>query len=161
MTPSLIVPKKLYAIQRGDKLVRFYVTAIITRKSGPHPRHDHSSKIEGFVPNPDGDHNQTLTVSPDDIKGPYEEYAELKAREAAEKKAREDLLAARGALSTQAAELLSKLTGIPVIDRKDYRNHGIQISHGDNIEIDSTHMQTLLDFLKRVEQDITIGSRTA
>jgi hypothetical protein len=81
-----------YALRRGDKLVRFYCTEIVTRKSH---KDNTSSEFFGNVleDKREGEPAISISINTQDLLGPYDEQAELVARrdqEAAERKARQD-----------------------------------------------------------------------
>jgi hypothetical protein len=91
MQASKILPKAIYAIKRGDGYVRFNVTAVVTRRTratgGPH---DYDSVVEGWITEDAQDGKApTITIKPDAVLGPFEEYAELAARKRAEDEASE------------------------------------------------------------------------
>lgn len=75
MQASKIKVHNIYAIKDAkDKLTRFQVTAVVTRRVENHgnPR-DYESTVEGhYFPILDG--SKPITLSPDQILGPYLEF---------------------------------------------------------------------------------------
>jgi hypothetical protein len=92
MQGSKILPGKVYGLDRGNRLVRFNVDAVIQRRDrADGSPHDYKSFVEGFIPEDreDGERPERLTVPAKSLLGPYEDIVELRARAAAEKAERD------------------------------------------------------------------------
>ena len=119
MQASKIIPGKVYAVKRGNELLRFRVnevTTITRRKRGEKANpHDHTSTIEGFfedTPLSGAESTPGIkTVSPDDIQGEFSQYTELVERKKQEQEAHERELAAKRAAARELAVALYALIG--------------------------------------------------
>jgi hypothetical protein len=104
MQASKIQVGKTYAIEREGKLIRFNVESVTTtrfRNTGS--PHDYTSRVQGSILAADaGDSNEAISVKPEAIKGPFEDYVELVARQTAEHEQRN----AKAKAKTDAAEAL-------------------------------------------------------
>ena len=91
MQASKIIPGRTYAVKRGEHLLRFRVTEVLTtirRRSTKVNQHDYTSQIEGVFVDPDIERDgRVATFAPEAVLGEYDEYTELKEREAKEKAA--------------------------------------------------------------------------
>jgi hypothetical protein len=97
MNASKIVPRKTYAIDTPQGLVRFIVDEVVTRRTkATGSPHDYQSEIVGRVHpedcNPGFERGKAYRYDPKAILGPYEEQAELVSRQKAEKAATAYLL---------------------------------------------------------------------
>lgn len=119
MQASKIIPGKVYAVKRGNELLRFRVnevTTITRRKRGEKANpHDHTSTIEGFfedTPLSGAESTPGIkTVSPDDIQGEFSQYTELVERKKQEQEAHERELAAKRAAARELANALYAFVG--------------------------------------------------
>jgi hypothetical protein len=155
---------EVYAINYGedekgdDKLVRFRVTAVVTRRESDHGNpHDYKSKVEGYVFGPDsGGKEATLTIDPGQLLGLYTEHVELVEREMREKAARDAVTAEREAKRKALWLALYDATGIePPADERDF-NAAFKYAYGTGLEIRAEGVEPLLKFfelLKAVKGD--------
>jgi hypothetical protein len=92
MQGSKILPGKIYGLDRGNRLVRFNVDAVIQRRDrADGSPHDYKSFVEGFIleDREDGEMPERLTVPAKSLLGPYQDIVELRERAAAEKAERD------------------------------------------------------------------------
>ena len=146
---------RVYAIQHDDKLVRFTVTAVITRRESNHGNpHDFKSTVEGTIPEQDNDGKPLkLTVPPSALLGLYTEHVELVERQKVERAAAEAAKQAHTAKTKALYEALYEAAGIepPETDR-DF-SAPIRVSYGKtSIEIADKGIAPLLAFFERVKQ---------
>jgi hypothetical protein len=88
MQGSKILPGKVYGLDRGNRLVRFNVDAVIQRRDrADGSPHDYKSFVEGFIleDREDGAMPERLTVPAKSLLGPYQDIVELRERAAAER----------------------------------------------------------------------------
>ncbi len=161
MQASKIKIGGVYAIKRDDKLVEFRVTAVTTRRHGATGSpHDYTSTVEGrLFDKPVGQGSTQLTLKPDELLGPYEDYKELVAKREAEEAAKKADEKKRADLAYTTALLLYEALGIPVppedTSGSRYRRGGIQsydapIRHSERAYDFTVHeaaMQPLHDLL--------------
>ena len=145
----------VYAIKHNDNLVRFRVTAVVTRREAAHGNpHDYKSTVEGYVFGPDsGGKEAALTLQPDALLGLYTEYVELVAREKAEKAKRE---AAEQLAADRTKRLWTALYEAAGIEPPEGdRDYGVAFRLGygrTSIEIADKGVEPLLAFFERVKQ---------
>lgn len=147
MQASKVMPDVVYAIKGPDGCyARFKVDAINTRRfRATGSPHDYKSTVEGTVV----ESGQKLTVEPNEILGPFEEYAEL-----AERKKREDAERARqGAERAQALQelwrMLYERSGQPCPNDPGAYRQPFRIDSGGTIRIDSDGVRMLTAALKQ------------
>jgi hypothetical protein len=125
MQASKIKPEHVYAIKNeGGQLVRFYVSAVVTRRErSTGSPHDFSSTVEGYVTAEDtgtGKRSDKRTLTPDAILGLYVEHVELVEREKREKAEAEAEEKAKAAAHEAQWRRLYELTGLPVPTEKKH-----------------------------------------
>lgn len=127
MQASKIKVGQTYAVRDengGGKLVRFTVTAVVTRRINNHNNpHDYESHVEGYIVEQrvPGENPSIIKRSVDAVLGPYEEHVELlqrKQAEVAEQKRKDEHEKERALLLRR---LLYELIDMPPLD--DDRNH--------------------------------------
>lgn len=132
MQASKITPKKTYAIKHAnDKLVRFVVSEVVQRRvDNTGSPHDYKSHVEGHLV---GEHEK-ITLRPDQILGPFEDYAELlKTKEREDEQHRlAEQQKMNAALSCCRA--LYQKCGLPVPDLSHY-NIPFRVNYGDGITV--------------------------
>jgi hypothetical protein len=92
MQGSKILPGKVYGLDRGNRLVRFNVDAVIQRRDrADGSPHDYKSFVEGFIleDRDDGEMPERLTIPAKSLLGPYQDIVELRERAAAERAERD------------------------------------------------------------------------
>jgi hypothetical protein len=144
------MPHKTYAIYVDDKLARFQVTAVITRRETAHGNpHDYKSAVEGRVPNGEGlGLSKTITVGPDRVLGPFEEYEQLVAQREAEKQAQHLKEEAKKKASEDLWSMLYAKTGVaPPNDPKEYRQPFR--AQFNKIEISEDGVKLLTEYLRQ------------
>jgi hypothetical protein len=155
MQASKIKPHEIYAIKQNDRLVRFCVSAVITRRINNHGNpHDYESTVEGFIPAPDngGKPSDTMTLDPTLLLGPYKEHVELVAREEAEKAERDRITAAKEEKRERLVAALYEATGLerPAEERR-YSSTPFHPSYS-GVDISAEAIDPLLKFLEGVKQ---------
>jgi hypothetical protein len=155
MKATNIIPHKTYAILgENNNLVRFRVSAVVVRRVNAHNNpHDYKSLIEGRIDRndiggvPEDENVPLITVKPDQVLGLYDEYAELAARAAAERTAREN---EKARIKAIAESLWSKL--YEVVDRPRPNDSGdydlFQVSHY-GVEISQRGVELLLAYFNK------------
>jgi hypothetical protein len=153
---------EVYAINYGedekgnDKLVRFRVTAVVTRRESDYGNpHDYKSTVEGIVPAPDNNGKAvTITVEPDALLGLYTEHVELVAREKAEKAKREAEAEAQKAKTRQLFAALYDAIGLtpPAEDERGEYRAPFRLGYGfTDIAINASGVEPLLAFFERIK----------
>lgn len=153
MQASKIIPKQVYAIaiksERGE-LVRFRVSTVITTqtrteaKSSPSEYH---SVVIGNVAQP-GHEPVELRLAPEKILGPYQAYAELEARDAAERQAKDKAEAERKALCKELCDSFYELTRLTRQEVKPYEKHVFDLDYPHGVEIREEGVEPLLAVLR-------------
>jgi hypothetical protein len=158
MQASKIKPGFIYAIEQDDRLVRFRVESVNTKrtKSTGSP-HDYTSEVEGYVVVQDSAKGKpiTRTLAPEAILGEYKDYTELVAREAAEKAARKADSDAKAALTKRLFDTLYRLSGVDQGDPDRYGDYRgpIRLGYaGHDITIQFDAVEPLLKALEAVKQ---------
>jgi hypothetical protein len=153
---SKVVIHETYAIKRNDKLIRFNVSAVVTRRVHNHGNpYDYESWVEGVIVAPDnnGKPSSTLTVKPAELLGLYTEHVELVARSKAEADASNAAMQARKDATTRLAAALYEATGIDPLDNPQDYSAPFRVSHnGEEIDISRKGVAPLLRFFERVKQ---------
>ena len=89
MQTSKIKPGEIYAMKRGDSLVRFHVTEIVTRRSTDDRA---KNEIMGYVVEDriaGGGREIEFKVDPEHLLGPFAEHEELRVKAEQEEAARQ------------------------------------------------------------------------
>ena len=148
---------EIYAVEHEGKLTRFRVDRITTHRFGSTGSpHDYRSEIGGqFLLGTDDSGNglwsKPVTITPERLKGRYEEYQELVTQRDAENAAREAKKNADEARRTRLLNLLYDKTGIakPNDDRSYYHPFRIGTSEVEVLSIEA--MDKLIAILERVK----------
>jgi hypothetical protein len=157
MQASKILPRKTYAIRRNGELVRFYVTAVVTRREkATGSPHDHKSVIEGHVheasePRSDNGTLPLIVVNPEAVLGPFEEYVELAARKKAEEDAREHEKALREDARTRLWTLLYERTGRPRPNDPKIHSQPFRITYS-GIDVTDDGVKLLTELLSQQQE---------
>lgn len=123
MQGSKVTPQETYAMRRDDGLVRFTVSAVITRRTEARGSpHDYKTEVEGYIveDGKTGKQREFIMVNPKALLGPYLEQVELKARKDAEDAKREAEAMEQQALRERLIEVLYTVTGLPRPNNNDY-----------------------------------------
>jgi hypothetical protein len=148
MQASKILPGHIYAVKaEGDRLARFKVAAIVTRRErATGSPHDYTSRIEGVTI--DGariSHLQSL--KPEEILGPFDQYAELAEQKRAEDIERKRHQDEREAAAAHAVDLLYTRTGIERPADIDRYGAPFRRSHSGEIALSETGVRALIEML--------------
>lgn len=102
-----ITPQTTYAINDDEKLKRFYVQAVVTRRVNNYNNpHDYQTTVEGYIVKEDGGDKTVVELPAARLLGLFEEHVELVERQNAEKAA---FAAKRQALIDAASDLRTLL----------------------------------------------------
>jgi hypothetical protein len=137
MQASKIVPGLVYAVRRGEALLRFRVIEVNTitkRRSANRSPHDSTSEIVGHWL--DGDTPRKGELPPDDILGKYEDYAELVERKRQEEAATEAKRTADAKQAKADRLALYAFLGIEPPQKADDYSQIFRVSFG-RVEINS------------------------
>ena len=157
MQASKIVIGRTYAIRtESGELARFHVSEVVTRRVSNHGNpHDYKSHVIGFIRDDAPDvveKNDQITVSPEKVLGPYEDYIELVERANAEKAAKQKVIDAHTALVEEVWRLLYAATDTPLPnDPQGYKN-SFRINYNRTIEISAEALPLMLEFLRAKER---------
>ena len=128
MQTSKIKVGEVYALHRGQGLVRFHVTEIVTRKGLDKATNEIVGNI--IEDNKPGVRASDIKVEPGDLLGPYAEQAELVERKAKEDAEREAKQVARDKEARADRIALYRFVGIePPKDAKAFHQH-FSLSYG-------------------------------
>jgi hypothetical protein len=157
MQASKIKPHEVYAIKApDDRLVRFRVTAVITRRVSNHGNpHDYQSSVEGFIQAQDanngGKPSEPLTLDPTTILGLYTDHVELVARESAERAERKRIEDDKAEKRERLVAALYEASGI---ERPDTTHRYVRTpfyQSGSGIDITADAVEPLLAFFERIK----------
>jgi len=156
MQASKIKVKGRYAIYDQNKqLVRFYVTSVVTsRTDNTGSPHDYSSKVNGHIDTGDWTNdadNNRLSLDPEKILGPYEDYKELVERERAENAAKQAASDARDQLGFDLRRALYALIGEPCPNDERGHRQFFRFTYGGGVDISGDAAQRVIDALRRRE----------
>jgi hypothetical protein len=136
-----------YAIKSNHGLVRFRVDSVVTERSHT----SSTARVKGFIveDHVENDNRDQITLSPTEIRGPYEDFADL-----IERKKREDADRVRKEIEdVEAAEQLRHLlyskSGLAIPnDPSIWRKEPFDTDYGKLI-LDPTGVRALLAILKK------------
>jgi hypothetical protein len=145
MQASKIKVNSVYAYRdKSGELKRFTVSAVVTRRVNNYGNpHDYTSQVEGVIEHTNG---RVISVPPEAVLGPFDDYKELVERRAREQAAAEAKKQAAEQAARDLGELLYKITGtIPPTD-KGY-GAPFRVSWND-VSINEKGVPLLLAYLK-------------
>ena len=138
MQAAKIKVGEVYAYWRGSEYVRYAVDAKITRNEGDRAQ----TTLEGRIIE-DGRAALKFTLSPEDLKGPYQEVAEL-----VERKAKED---AKRAATERDRLTLYRFVGVKPPKGKDY-DQPFRASYG-SVDIRQAGVRLLIEKIEKLEAE--------
>lgn len=163
MQASKVQIGKTYAIYRPDtgtddkNLVRFRVTAVVQRRHrNTGSPHDYLSTVEGVIVEDHGERADyasdgsklVVSVTPNAVLGPYEEYAALVERKQRETAAKNKASREQQEAVDELRRLFYALVGEPMPnDGNDYKQL-FRSSFGSTVEVKAEGVRALLAALK-------------
>jgi hypothetical protein len=153
MQASKIVPHDIYALRLDGKLVRFRVTAVITRRErATGSPHDYTSLVEGYVILQDGGgQDQTRVLDPKALLGSYEEQVELVERKRREDEAVDAKKRERDERAQRLIARLYAMTGLP-LHENEYKR-AFRPGYQGDLDVSVEGVAALLEVMEALDPD--------
>lgn len=147
MQASKIKIDAIYAVKRGDDLVRFQVTAVVTRRVSNHGNpHDYESTVEGRIIE---DANDTVVkFKPTALLGSYDEHVVLAARANQEREDRERAQEEAQQARVKLVNLLYSTLGVEQTKFPHDYDQPFRLDYG-SVDIRGEGIKLLTDYLER------------
>jgi len=140
-----------YAIKHPDngQLVRFRPTAVVTRRESDH-KNPHKSVVEGRILDAPA---AVITVKPDEVLGPYEDYQVLVDRKQREKEDASRKDARKRADGLELRRLLYRLVELPIPAEVGEYDQAFRIGFAGSVDITEAGRGALLSALRDLNLD--------